>query len=159
MNLDIDDIAGHDFAVTRYVPMALPDGDGLLVSGTSHRQDMLQRIAASRGDAWGALSCRHGGPPSIRLGAQLIPDPGNQHDRYAVSVRIGGNLIGWITRKQSSEWQPMLIDMIEHGRVPVADGRLFRFDDTDELGACLHVPMPTGTRQMWWAKRSDLQRS
>jgi hypothetical protein len=77
--------------VSEYRKLSLPDGRGCLIVGTSFRQAELSTIAESRG--WAKRSCRHGGPPSIPVQLQLIPDPHNEDDSLAVSVRISGKVI------------------------------------------------------------------
>ena len=90
--------------------------------------------------------------PSIPVQLQLIPDPHNEDDSLAVSVRISGTVIGWITRKQAYAWHTPLTSMIVKGYIPTAEGRIFRFDGEDALGVCVHVGFPSEAFDQWLAR-------
>lgn len=79
------------------------------IVGESHYQDTLKQLAATHGEA--------------PLLAHLVPEPFNPYDRHAVAVVIDGQRVGYISRDQAAEYQPVLTNLARRGSplVAVAD--------------------------------------
>lgn len=55
------------------------------------------------------------GGTSVRRTVELIPEPGNPHDRYAVSVRASNYLIGYLARERAILFHSRLAELIKRG--------------------------------------------
>lgn len=50
--------------------------------------------------------------------AALIPEPDNPHDPQAVSVRVNGNVIGYLPREELRSWTPIIHRIVASGFIP-----------------------------------------
>lgn len=81
------------------------------VAGTSHR---LSAIRSVLGDDFA------GQWTTVERTAELIPEPDNTHDRYAVSVRVGNILIGYLPRDIAMLYARPLQRLLDRRQVPTA---------------------------------------
>jgi hypothetical protein len=106
------------------------------VVGVSHYQEALREIAgANAGEA-----VRH------EATAALQPEPENPHDPGAITVTIGGTLVGYLSRDDAVRYGPAVRILRESGRVltcaAVIGGR-GPDSETANLGVFLQLPSPT----------------
>ncbi len=126
----------------REIVVRLYDGhDTLEVVGESFYQDAL----------WGIVGGLR--TESIRFDVQavLVPEPDNPHDHNAIEVRIGGALVGYLSRHDAATYLPGLLRLMEadtshlvalHGQI-VGGGQ--RSDGLGFLGVFLdHDPADFG---------------
>jgi hypothetical protein len=95
--------------------------------------------------------CRAQDGNSVRLPcrAQLIAEPDNPYDRHAVAVEIGGQLVGYLSRRDAPIWQPIVKDLADRGYAAACEAMIARRGpegETDNLGVFLHLPTPTEAR-------------
>ncbi len=67
--------------------------------------------------------------------AELIPEPDNPHDAYAVAVRIGGHSVGYLSADIARAVQPFVADIVQGGAVPVVDARIWAVTRNTRRGA------------------------
>lgn len=65
---------------------------------------------------------------TVRRTVELIPEPGNPHDRYAVSVRASNYLIGYLSRERAILFHSRLIGLIDRGLVPTVPASIRAYD-------------------------------
>ncbi len=67
---------------------------------------------------------------------ELTPEPDNEHDPNAVSVRFRDRTIGYLPREDAARYQPPLLELIGLGYLPTVDARISASEsnDWDELG-------------------------
>lgn len=87
--------------------LGLLSGNALEVVGESHHQDVILALIGGR---------RSGRVRGTFL-ASLIPEPDNRYDPDAVSVRIDGRHVGYVTRPGAKAYKPILARLTEAGRV------------------------------------------
>ncbi len=125
--------SGNILLVTE-VTLSFAD-DTVRAVGVSHYQDALTRICPrSEGER---TRCR------VRAG--LVPEPGNPHDPNAVMVRIGDDLVGYLSRGDAERYGPAVRLLADHGRHLVCDAVVGgRGGDagTTNLGVFLSLPGP-----------------
>jgi HIRAN domain-containing protein len=65
--------------------------------------------------------------------ATLLVDPNNKHDRNAVGVWAGGNLVGYLPREEAARYAPVLSQMMSRGWSPQVAARIWgaEWDDYD----------------------------
>ncbi|WP_156519123.1 hypothetical protein [Rhodococcus sp. EPR-134] len=68
------------------------------------------------------------GGTSVRRTVELIPEPGNPHDRYAVSVRASNYLIGYLARERAILFHSRLAELIKRGLVPTVPASIRAYD-------------------------------
>lgn len=85
------------------------------VVGESHYRDELLRVL---GD-----DLTDDGASTIRI-VELVPEPDNPHDRYAVSVRFANRTLGYLPRGDALRYQRMLCDLLDDGLLPVVRARI-----------------------------------
>ncbi|MDI9918462.1 hypothetical protein [Rhodococcus sp. IEGM 1379] len=64
----------------------------------------------------------------VRRTVELIPEPGNPHDRYAVSVRASNYLLGYLARERAILFHSRLMDLINRGLVPTVPAAIRAYD-------------------------------
>lgn len=99
--------------------------DRLEVKGESFHQESLRRIVAKLGR---------------EVPAVLLPEPENKFDRNAVSVWVGGQLVGHLSRDDAPLYQPALARLMKEEGTPIAvKGRIFGGErDKPSLGIWLY---------------------
>jgi hypothetical protein len=118
----------------------LIEGDDLVnVVGESYYQPAL--LAAS--------GARPGDEVRFECLAALVPEPDNLHDPNAISVRIGGEPVGYLARGEAVRWREVVSKVAENGHVAVCEAMIAgRGADsgTSNLGVFLRLPTPTEAR-------------
>lgn len=89
------------------------------VVGESHYGSTIRSLLP---DGWS------GGAVEVRRNFELIPEPANVHDRWAISVRADGRTVGYLPREDCQEWANVVRRVIASGYVPVVPGRIYAFD-------------------------------
>jgi hypothetical protein len=64
-------------------------------------------------------------PRIVMAKAELIPEPDNPHDAYAVAVRIGGHTVGYLAASIARAAQWFVAAIVQGGAVPVVDARIW----------------------------------
>lgn len=64
----------------------------------------------------------------LRRNFELVPEPDNEHDRWAISVRADGRTVGYLPRDDCKSWANAARRVIASGFVPVVPGRVYAFD-------------------------------
>lgn len=64
----------------------------------------------------------------IRRSFELIPEPDNPHDPWAISVRAGGQTVGYLASEDSPDWANTVRRVIASGLVPVVPGRIYAYE-------------------------------
>jgi hypothetical protein len=117
-----------DFSVPGRVEVTLYEGnETLYVVGESYRQDTLWRLVGGRRS--GAVR-----EPIVAL---LVPEPKNEQDRNAISVLIGGQHVGYLSRDDATEYLPglnVLISKSTNGLVALAGWIVGRGEEQDGVG-------------------------
>lgn len=93
------------------------------VAGTSHRSDLIARIAERFLEGMYAPAC-------------LLRDPANEHDPNAVKVFVDGYHVGYLKRADAERWQPCLAECERHGVVLCARASFY---GPSRWGVELHV--------------------
>jgi rubrerythrin len=114
----------------------------LYVVGESYRQDTLWRLVGGVRRE----TVRH---PIV---AELRPDPDNEHDRNAIAVLIGGQVVGYLSRQDAALYKPGIERLTAaRGRVELHGwicGGGQRPDGFGQLGVFLdHDPADFGVRE------------
>lgn len=115
------------------------------VAGTSHRQDVLSRIA---GDA-----LRRG--EHVAFTALLVPEPRNPHDPNAIAVIADGHgPVGYFARRDAVRYRAMAEELLRRGAIAVCEAFLTGgWDDHATIGARLEIEGPEDTAQQVRAHR------
>ena len=81
---------------------------------------------------------------------ELIAEPANPHDPWAVSVRADGHRVGYLPRDDAPNWAPAVRRVMASGLVPVVPGRMYAFlpredwdwdGDRNDLGSTIQLNM------------------
>jgi hypothetical protein len=56
--------------------------------------------------------------------ADLVPEPDNRFDPYAVAVRVAEKVVGYLPQEDARHYQPVLADLVEQGFQPQAPCRV-----------------------------------
>ncbi|MDI9923491.1 hypothetical protein QM590_21195 [Rhodococcus sp. IEGM 1372] len=86
---------------------------------------------------------------TVRRTVELIPEPGNPHDRYAVSVRASNHLIGYLARERAILFHSRLIGLIDRGLVPTVPASIRAYDQNrwdDRPGVPLDLDINIGVQ-------------
>lgn len=67
----------------------------------------------------------------VRRNFELIPEPENSHDAWAISVRADGRTVGYLAREDCKQWANTIRRVVASGCVPVVPGRIYAFDAVD----------------------------
>lgn len=67
----------------------------------------------------------------VRRTFELIPEPANPHDSWAISVRADGHTVGYLPRETCQAWANVVRRVIASGYLPVVPGRVYAFDAVD----------------------------
>lgn len=69
----------------------------------------------------------------VRRNFELIAEPDNPHDPWAISVRADGHTVGYIPRSDAPEWAPVVRRVMASGLVPIVPGRMYAFMPREDL--------------------------
>jgi hypothetical protein len=72
-----------------------------------------------------------GGGIEIRRDFELVPEPDNRYDPWAISVRADNRTIGYIQRADAPRWANVVRGISASGHIPVAPGRVYAFERPD----------------------------
>ncbi|WP_255032780.1 DUF2510 domain-containing protein [Mycobacterium marinum] len=72
-----------------------------------------------------------GGGTEIRRDFELIPEPDNRFDPWAISVRADNKTIGYIQRTDAPQWANVVRRVCASGYIPVVPGRVYAFERPD----------------------------
>jgi hypothetical protein len=101
----------------------------LKVVGESHYQDALMRVS--------------GAPPSGDHGfecfAELIPEPENAHDKFAVRVEVQGEPVGYLPRGSAKRFHKRVVACRKRGEPTTCMAYIGRGPDHPYLGINLRV--------------------
>jgi collagen type III alpha len=77
----------------------------------------------------------------IAVMAQLIPEPGNKHDRNAVGVWVSGVQVGYLPREEAARYAPVLSALMGQGRLPQVSARVWgaEWSDYDDQAGSFHT--------------------
>lgn len=64
----------------------------------------------------------------VRCNFELIPEPANPHDSWAISVRAEGRTVGYLQREDCPPWANAIRRVVASGFVPVVPGRIYAFN-------------------------------
>lgn len=56
--------------------------------------------------------------------ADLVPEPDNRFDPYAVAVQVAEKVVGYLPQEDARHYQPVLLDLVEQGFQPQAPCRV-----------------------------------
>jgi hypothetical protein len=76
---------------------------GLLVVGSANYANVISRGVGSIG------------PRGVSVTAALVPEPDNQYDRNAISVRVNGTTIGYLRREEAKAYKPVVEALASRG--------------------------------------------
>jgi hypothetical protein len=115
------------------------------VAGTSHRQEVLVRIA---GDA-----LRRG--EHVAFTALLVPEPENPHDPNAIAVIAEGHgPVGYFGRRDAVRYRALAEELLRRGAIGVCEAFLTGgWDDRATIGVRLEIEGPEDTAQQVRAHR------
>ena len=100
------------------------------VVGTHHHQDALAPLEEQAG-------------PNGELIAELVREPGNQHDRNAIRVVAGGQTVGYLERSEAADYQPLLRHLEGLGRRALCRALLTREGKSGEFSIEIEgIPEP-----------------
>ena len=80
-----------------------------------------------------------GGSQELHRDFELVPEPHNKHDPWAVAVQADGATLGYLARDDARAWSEPLRRIVDAGYTPVTNGRLWAYEgnnweDTDRHG-------------------------
>lgn len=82
---------------------------------------------------------------TVRRVVELIPEPENPHDRYAVSVRASNHLVGYLARDRALLFHNRLMDLLRAGLFPVVPASFRVWDrnfwDDERVDADLDIQL------------------
>ena len=117
----------------------------LPLAGTSHRQEVLARIAG------GALRRRE----HVAFTALIVPEPDNPHDPNAIAVVAEGRgPVGYFGRRDALRYKALAEELIGRDAVGVCEAYLTGgWDDEATIGVRLEIEGPEDTAQQVRADR------
>ncbi|MEB3024136.1 HIRAN domain-containing protein [[Mycobacterium] crassicus] len=62
---------------------------------------------------------------------ELVPEPDNPYDEWAISVRADGNVLGHLRREDAPAWAPVARRIAASGLTAVTDGRVYLYEGLD----------------------------
>lgn len=94
-----------------------------------HREELVSLASAARG----------GSPDDIDVVASLVAQPENAHDPYACAVYVGQGLIGYLSRENAREYQPMLVQLQSRGQELTAICHVHYYSTFDEVSEAFTI--------------------
>ncbi|MGE2736073.1 hypothetical protein [Mycolicibacterium vaccae] len=67
----------------------------------------------------------------VRRAFELIPEPDNPYDPWAISVRADRQTVGYLCRDDCRGWAPVIRRVVASGLVPVVPGRIYAYQATN----------------------------
>ncbi|WP_445166986.1 DUF2510 domain-containing protein [Mycolicibacterium sp. Dal123E01] len=64
----------------------------------------------------------------LRRMFELVPEPNNAHDSWAISVRADGRTVGYLPREECQSWANAVRRVVASGYVPAVPGRVYAFE-------------------------------
>ncbi|MFL0580812.1 HIRAN domain-containing protein [Dietzia sp. 179-F 9C3 NHS] len=61
----------------------------------------------------------------VRVDLELVPEPDNPYDDWAISVRYQGHVVGYFSRETNRDWWPVIARVAGSGMTAVAPGRIW----------------------------------
>lgn len=80
---------------------------------------------------------------------ELVPEPGNPHDPWAVALHVRGDRIGYISSETAGSLHEYIVGHNRRGRAVVASGAI-SCNASGEFQAAVHLP--------WWRHQEDFRR-
>lgn len=108
------------------------DGNSVEVVGESHYLDALIAITGRRGT-------EHVRYPVM---AALVREPENAYDDQAVAIWIEGQRVGHLSRSDARAYQPVLLELVEQGKVLACNAMVCGREGKPNLGVWLDLPEP-----------------
>jgi hypothetical protein len=102
----------------------------LSVVGESHYQEALIRLT----------KCPDSGDHAYECAAELVPEPDNPHDPFAVKVLIEGEHVGYLSRGNAKRLGKRLRALNESGGRGICMAWVGRGGDNPNLGVNLRLP-------------------
>lgn len=111
------------------------DGTVLEAVGEASYQEPLVRITGSL--AWEDVRCE--------VLAALVPEPDNAFDENAIAVQVNAETVGYLSRGDAIDYQPLVGELAAHGMVATCEAMICgrsveRGGTTKNLGIFLHLP-------------------
>lgn len=63
----------------------------------------------------------------IRRDFELIPEPANPYDPWAIAVRADGRTVGYLARDDARRWAGVVRRVLASGYIPIVPGRVYAF--------------------------------
>lgn len=84
-----------------------------------------------RPEAFATMYAVRGETPGVAFEAEaaLVPEFDNPHDRYAVSVHIDGEVVGYIKREDAPAYHRQLTRLLQEGKLGVVPARVWATND------------------------------
>lgn len=100
------------------------------VVGESHYQDALVRVS----------KCPPSGEHGYECSAELVLEPDNPHDKFAVRVEVDGEHVGYLPRGTAKRFGKRLRGLKEQGEKAICMAYIGRRPDHPNLGVNLRIP-------------------
>lgn len=72
-----------------------------------------------------------GSGTEVRRDFELIPEPENPYDPWAISVRADNKTVGYLQRDDAPQWSKVVRRVCASGHIPVVPGRVYAFERHD----------------------------
>ncbi|MES3637980.1 DUF2510 domain-containing protein [Mycobacterium intracellulare] len=67
----------------------------------------------------------------LRRDFELIPEPANTYDPWAIAVRADDRTVGYLAREDAQNWAGTVRRVLASGYTPIVPGRVYAFSTTD----------------------------
>jgi hypothetical protein len=64
----------------------------------------------------------------VRRDFELVPEPNNPHDEWAISVRADGRTAGYLPREECRQWAGVVRRVVASGCRPLLPGRVYAYE-------------------------------
>jgi hypothetical protein len=91
----------------------------------------------------------------IRRDVELVPEPNNPYDEWAISVRVNGLVVGYLEREHAPAWAAVVRRITASGLTAITDGRIYIYDAPDWGNLDRHGDPRTVTRARISIKLGD----
>ncbi|MGV8912421.1 MAG: HIRAN domain-containing protein [Rhodoglobus sp.] len=98
-----------------------------------------------------AIASALGGAPALDkevehfVVAELVPEPDNPYDSNALSIRVNGQILGYLSAEDASAFAPPVHRIVESGIVPVVLARIWAVTRRSGLKAAVRVALSSPT--------------
>lgn len=100
------------------------------VVGESYRQVALMRVSR----------CPPSGEHGYECSAELVREPENPHDPYAIKVEVDGEHVGYLPRGTAKRFNKRIRLLNEQGKRAICMAFIGRGGDNPNLGITLRIP-------------------